>query len=94
MKKITILLGLVLFFSCEKEEVQTDGTVTSEPITTECHCGVISSINHINENNQWTTKTVIYNQCSANDTTINYVPQTTSGIDKEVDDPHCLGVSW
>lgn len=94
MKKLLFTLAVsTLLISCEKE-VENNGTTTIEPVTTECYCGVIDNIKTIVLTDSIYYETVIYNQCSANDTTVDYIPQTNAGSDKSEGDPHCLGVEW
>lgn len=96
MKKITFTIALsLLIFSCEKEEVSDPvTTTTTTTMSSECECGVISSIHYMYIDDVLTGEAVLYNQCTAHDTTLTYVPQTNAGNDKEINDPHCLGVSW
>lgn len=91
MKKLLFTLAVsTLLFSCEKEVVEQKSVSTE---TSGCDCGEISDINYILADTL-TIETVIYNGCSANDTTVYYIPQTNAGNDKSIGDPHCLGVSW
>lgn len=95
MKKVTILTALLLIsLSCKKEEIEKTEK-SNAPVNEEvCGCGIISDIIHEYNGIEWVSKTIIYNECTLNDTTVNYVPQTTTGYNKDIDDPHCLGVNW
>ena len=92
MKKLTFITVLLLILtSCKKDEVEKATAPTTEEV---CGCGIISDIDYFNDGSGWETYTVIYNECTMNDTTVNYLPQTSAGNDKGIDDPHCLGVNW
>ena len=96
MKKLTFTLFLMItLLSCEKDDLECEcPEPTSTNQNSECNCGVI-----YHKYSEITTDTVyyeavIYNNCSSNDTTVNYWPETNAGVEKEEGDPHCLGVNW
>jgi hypothetical protein len=89
MKKLIIVLSVASLFSCKKDEV-----TTNEVVAEECKCGIIYSTSVNITNNGTTYSALIYNNCTTNDTTVNYMPQTNSGEDKGEGEPHCLGVGW
>lgn len=93
MKKILFTILTLTILSCEKENVEK-AEPTSVIQNSECNCGLIYSMNIDTEIDTTYYQAVIYNNCSSSDTTVNYMPQTNAGNDKNVGDPHCLGVSW
>lgn len=88
MKKVLIILtATAALFSCNKEN-------TTNSVAEECKCGVIQQVMSQYDNGNLDQQTIIYNNCSSEDTTINYIPETSAGHQKEQGEPHCLGVAW
>lgn len=87
MKKVLIILTVAALFSCNKEE-------KTKNVAEECKCGVIQQTIFQYDNGATSEQTIIYNNCSSKDTTINYIPETSAGHKKEEGEPHCLGVAW
>lgn len=88
MKKALILFSAMALFGCQKDEVTKSNTPS------ECKCGVIQQTMTQYDNGVLDQQAILYNNCSSEDTTINYIPETSAGHQKEKGEPHCLGVAW